>query len=34
LDAGCAPQVILEACHITALEFVDLEDLKTHAVMP
>jgi uncharacterized protein (DUF2237 family) len=28
LRAGCAPQVILEACHIAALEFVDLADLK------
>jgi uncharacterized protein (DUF2237 family) len=32
LEAGCAPQVILEACHISALEFVDLDDLKAHAV--
>ncbi len=31
LDEGCAPSVILEACHITALEFVDLDDLKAHA---
>ena len=31
-EAGCAPKVILEACHISALEFVDLEDLKSHAV--
>ena len=31
-QAGCAPQVILEACHISALEFVDLDDLKAHAV--
>jgi uncharacterized protein (DUF2237 family) len=30
--AGCAPPVILEACHISALEFVDLESLKAHAV--
>lgn len=28
-DAGCAPPVILEACHLSALEFVDLDDLKT-----
>ena len=31
LDAGCAPSVVLEACHISALEFVDLADLKAHA---
>ena len=30
--AGCAPQVVLEACHVSALEFVDLEDLKAHAI--
>lgn len=32
LDAGCAPRVVLEATHISALEFVDLEDLNRHAV--
>jgi uncharacterized protein (DUF2237 family) len=32
LQAGCAPRVILEACHISALEFVDLADLKAHAI--
>jgi uncharacterized protein len=32
LRAGCAPPVVLEACHISVLEFVDLEDLKLHAV--
>ncbi len=32
LAAGCAPSVVLEACHISALEYVDLEDLKAHAV--
>jgi hypothetical protein len=31
LEAGCAPAVILEACHISALEFVDLADLKAHS---
>jgi uncharacterized protein (DUF2237 family) len=31
LEAGCAPGVILEACHISALEFVDLADLKAHS---
>jgi uncharacterized protein (DUF2237 family) len=30
--AGCAPQVILEACHIAALEFVDLADLQSQAL--
>jgi len=32
LEAGCAPQVILEATHMSAIEFVELEDLKSHAV--
>lgn len=32
LDAGCAPKVHLEATHIAALEFVDLQDLEAHAV--
>jgi len=31
LGAGCAPPVILEACHASALEFAELDDLKTHA---
>lgn len=31
-EAGVAPPVVLEATHISALEFVDLEDLKAHAV--
>jgi uncharacterized protein (DUF2237 family) len=31
LDAGVAPPVVLEACHISTLEFVELEDLKAHA---
>lgn len=30
--AGCAPPVILEACHISALEFVDREALRQHAI--
>ena len=34
LEAGCAPPVLLEACHLSALEFVDLADLKSHAVRP
>jgi hypothetical protein len=32
LEAGCAPPVVLEACHVSALEFVNLEDLTAHAV--
>jgi uncharacterized protein (DUF2237 family) len=32
LAAGQAPQVILDATHISTLEFVDLEDLQEHAV--
>ena len=31
LDAGCAPQVVLEATHISALEWVSLEELRAHA---
>jgi uncharacterized protein len=34
LDAGLAPPVDLEATHISTLEFVDLVDLKRHAVSP
>jgi hypothetical protein len=30
LEADMAPRVVLEATHISALEFVDLEDLKAH----
>ena len=33
-DAGLAPPVDLEATHISTLEFVDLDDLKRHAVSP
>ncbi len=29
-DAGAAPQVVLEATHESALQFVSLEDLKKH----
>jgi len=29
-QAGVAPQVVLEATHISTLEFVDLEDLEAH----
>jgi uncharacterized protein (DUF2237 family) len=32
LEADSAPSVVLEATHQSALEFVDLEDLKAHAV--
>jgi uncharacterized protein (DUF2237 family) len=32
LAAGCAPRVVLAATHISALEFVALEDLKCHAL--
>jgi uncharacterized protein len=32
LNAGLAPPVVLEATHVSALEFVDLEDLQAHAV--
>ena len=32
LEGGVAPPVILEATHMSALEFVSIEDLKTHAV--
>ncbi len=30
-DAGYAPEVILEATHMSALEFVSLEELQQHA---
>ena len=32
LSAGVAPPVVLEATHISTLEFVDLEDLQAHAI--
>jgi len=32
LEAGLAPPVVLEATHISTLEFVDLEDLEEHAI--
>ena len=31
LEAGCAPQVVLEATAESALEFADFEDLQAHA---
>ena len=30
-DADAAPKVVLEATHMSTLEFVDLENLKAHA---
>ena len=32
LEAGMAPNVILEACEESALEFVSLEDLQNHSI--
>ena len=32
LEAGSACPVVLEGTHLSALEFVDLRDLKSHAV--
>jgi uncharacterized protein (DUF2237 family) len=32
LQAGVAPPVVLEATHMSAVEFLDLEDLQSHAV--
>ena len=32
LEAGVACPVVLEGTHLSALEFVDLDDLKAHAV--
>jgi uncharacterized protein (DUF2237 family) len=32
IKAGKAPQIILEATHISALEFVDLEVLQSYAI--
>jgi uncharacterized protein (DUF2237 family) len=32
LEAGVAPPVVLEATHMAALEFGDLDDLKRHAL--
>ena len=31
LDAGVAPPVVLEATHVSALEFADLKDLEAYA---
>lgn len=32
LDAGMAPPVFLAATHVSALEFVELDDLQAHAL--
>jgi uncharacterized protein (DUF2237 family) len=32
MDAALAPPVILEATHISALEYVSLEELRAHAL--
>ena len=32
LEAGCAPQVVLQATHEAALEIIDRADLEAHAV--
>ena len=32
LEAGCACPVVLESTHMSALEYIDLDDLKSHAV--
>ncbi len=32
LEAGCAPPVNLESTHMSAIEFVSLDDLKAHAI--
>jgi len=31
-EAGVAPPVVLQATHISTLEFIDLEDLQAHAI--
>ena len=33
-EAGMAPQVVLEATHMSTLEFANLDDLKANAVEP
>ena len=33
-EAGQAPQVVLEATHLQALEWIHLEDLRSHAADP
>ena len=34
LEAGAAPDVVLEATHVRTLEWADLSDLRSHAVEP
>ncbi len=34
LEAGVAPPVVLESTHSSAVEFINLEDLKAHAIQP
>ena len=34
LQAGCAPPVVLEATHVLALEFVELDQLRADALPP
>jgi len=31
-EAGCAPRVVLSACHARTLEYVALSDLASHAI--
>ena len=33
-DAGCAPPVVLEATHASALEYASLSDFQKHAYQP
>ncbi|CAN5633256.1 DUF2237 domain-containing protein [soil metagenome] len=33
LEAGVAPPVVLESTHISTLEFIDLEELESHAIV-
>ena len=33
-DAGMAPDVVLEATHISAIEFASLDELRAHAAEP
>ena len=32
MDAGVAPPVVLEACNVNSLQYVELEDLQAHAL--
>jgi uncharacterized protein (DUF2237 family) len=34
LEAGVAPPVVLEATHVSALEFVSIDELRRHAWQP